>query len=148
MTNKKLRKRTFRYIHLIRECVKLALDLQEMDKEYRAYPCVAAVCEDGGIYGYGYSRACHPLLQAKRHINATVIEKAIAILKINIKNVTSNHLFGKYFWGSCAEDMAATDLINKSGKQIIPFKREFGKPKRVRTGKSIPMCATCNAIFK
>jgi hypothetical protein len=119
-----------------------------MDKEYRAYPCVAVLCEQKGVYGYGYSRDCHPLLKEKRPLNAVEINNKIATLKVKIKKVFPNHLYGKYFWGSCAEDMAATDIMKKNHSHKIPLGNAFGEARRVRTGQSIPMCETCKNIFK
>ena len=76
------------------------------------------------------------------------INNKIATLKVKIKKVFPNHLYGKYFWGSCAEDMAATDIMKKNHSHKIPLGNAFGEARRVRTGQSIPMCETCKNIFK
>lgn len=137
----------FRWIRDLRKKVLIYVRQGKRDPSKYDYPGVAVICEENGFYGYGYSRKCHERLQRVRPQNHKVIADKIKKLK-GKHDAKPNNQLKKYFWGSCAEDMAATCIMNRLGTKVLPLSKSFSKPRRVRTGIHIPMCETCKALFK
>lgn len=52
------------------------------------------------------------------------------------------------FYGTCAEDMAASNEMGYYKTKIIPSLNQFCTPRRPRTGEPRSFCYTCKRVFK
>lgn len=138
------------YMLDIRKDVELGKDWKDQEQLWKDYPCVASVCSRNFRIGKGYSKNCSKALKARRPKLAHPIDNKIKnyINSITVKNGQDPH-GNKIFKGTCAEDMAATDLLNQeNGKFGIPTSVNFTQPQRVRSGEYIDMCIVCQNVFK
>lgn len=144
-----LRKSLLGYIRNIRKEVK-AYRQGKHNANKKDYPRVAAACKMHNNIGKGYSRSCAKRLQRKRPQLHRIVIKRLSSLGLGepIKVVKEKDK-KPIFIGTCAEDMAATELLIKEGVNIkFPTIENFTQPLRVRTGQKINMCNVCKNVFK
>lgn len=139
------------YMLDIRKVVEDGKDWKDQQRLWKDYPCVASVCSRNFRIGKGYSKNCAKVLKAKRpkQLNQQVANRITNyISSITVKNGKDEY-GRKIYNGTCAEDMAATDLLNQeNGKFGIPTSANFTQPQRVRSGEYIDMCIVCQNVFK
>lgn len=139
----------WQYMQELRDIVETGKDPLKQFRKIYDYPNVTSVCQRN-IIGKGYSSACKNSLKSKRPPLNNLVKDEITKLGHGdpVQVVKDENGKAEYYLGTCAEDMAATELIDNSKMSSLPLKSEFVHPLRTRTGEEIDMCSVCDKIFR
>lgn len=113
------------------------------------YPKVSIACEFSNHRAYGHSYKCHSSIK-KKVTFVIPLQKALSFYG-NPPTVKKDPVSGKVlFVGTCAEDFAANEVLEKSlTSRMYPKLNSlvFTEPIRTRTRQRMKFCDVCKAIF-
>ena len=121
------------------------------DIKINDFPCFVIGCKYGAIWALGHSKQCHKKLRY-HHSHCTSISSALCSAQKNIVSHTKTK--ERLYWGSCAEDYAASHVLKQFAKKYprknLPALKnlDFTLPIRPRTLETHPMCTVCKILFE
>ncbi len=128
--HRKLMLYNVRHCHLYFRLIIYICNIRTMIREVRKgkkirennFPCFTIGCKYGTIWGLGHSYQCHKIIQYNEELHDS-IKAALCSTRKSI--ALSTNVKEKLYWGSCAEDYAASHVLKQYQKQYPKQEQEL-----------------------
>lgn len=112
------------------------------------YPNIVTVCEYGKVMAAGRSERAHCYSKRSDPLHPFVLQPIVFIAPLSKPIPFCD---AKKNYGTCAEDDAATKVLNQMSSTMTPLPSVkdllFAQPVRTRTQEPKPCCDVCEYVF-